>query len=99
MQEREALALLHHTNIVPIYSAGEEAGLLYFAMPLLEGFTLADLIKTSCRMFSTGAAVDSSSTWEVLLSRATTEATRERYCRRVAASLGSCRWGGPARQA
>ena len=84
MREREALARLHHTNIVPIYGAGEEAGLLYFAMPLLEGLTLADLVKSSCRKSSMG----SSSTWEEFLRRATIDATRDRYSRKVVASLG-----------
>ncbi len=88
VHEREALAMLHHTNIVPIYGAGEEAGLLYFAMPLLEGLTLADLIRASSRISSARASTGSPSTWEEFLSRATTEASRERYCRRVVASLG-----------
>ena len=35
------VARLHHSNIVPIFGAGEEAGLLYFAMPLLNGVTLS----------------------------------------------------------
>src|SRR4051812_8906663 len=43
-REREALAHLHHTHIVPIYGAGEDDGLLYFAMPLIKGLSLADLV-------------------------------------------------------
>ena len=31
---------LHHANIVPVLSAGNAAGILYFTMPLIEGETL-----------------------------------------------------------
>ncbi len=83
LREREALARLHHSNIVPIFGAGEEAGLLYFAMPLLNGVTLADLVNTS-RL----AASRSSSTWEQLVLLASTRAHQEREYRKLTASLG-----------
>jgi serine/threonine protein kinase len=88
LAEREALALLHHTNIVPIYGAVEDSGLLYFAMPLLEGFALADLVNTSRGMSFAARSAGSTSTWEEFVGRATSEASRARYCRRVVASLG-----------
>ncbi len=39
-------ASLEHPNIVPVYDSGEEQGLLYLAMRLVEGTNLAELIQT-----------------------------------------------------
>ncbi len=43
-REVEAVARLKHPGIVPVYSVGEELGLPYFAMELVEGCTLAELL-------------------------------------------------------
>jgi tetratricopeptide (TPR) repeat protein len=38
---------LHHTNIVPVYAVGEESGINYYAMQLIEGRSLAHYLKTA----------------------------------------------------
>ncbi len=43
-REAQAAALLSHPNIVTVYDFGEEKGLLYMAMELLEGTDLRDAI-------------------------------------------------------
>ena len=42
VREVEFLARLEHPNIVPVYTTGNEEGLLYFAMRLVQGATLAE---------------------------------------------------------
>ncbi len=43
-REAEALARLHHPNIVPVFGIGEEAGVHYFSMEYIEGRTLDTVI-------------------------------------------------------
>lgn len=43
-RETEAVARLAHPGIVPIYTVGEEQGVPYFAMELVQGCTLAELL-------------------------------------------------------
>ena len=45
-REAESAASLHHTNIVPIFGIGDEQGTQYYAMQLIEGVTLHDVIET-----------------------------------------------------
>ena len=45
-QEARAIARLNHPNTVRIHFVGESEGLVYYAMPYLEGRTVADLLKT-----------------------------------------------------
>ena len=39
-REAESAARLHHTNIVPIYGVGEEDGISYYAMQMIDGVGL-----------------------------------------------------------
>ena len=43
--EAEAAAKLHHTNIVPIYATGEQDGTHFYAMELIEGTSLDQVIR------------------------------------------------------
>jgi serine/threonine protein kinase len=43
--EARAVALLHHTNIVPIYSVGCERGVHFYAMQFVEGRPLSAVIR------------------------------------------------------
>jgi serine/threonine protein kinase len=43
--EAQAAAQLHHTNIVPIYYVGSERGVHFYAMQLIDGHSLAVVIK------------------------------------------------------
>lgn len=42
LREAQAAAALHHDHIVPIFQVGEDAGVLFLAMPLLRGCSLDD---------------------------------------------------------
>lgn len=44
LEEARAIANLRHTNIVPLYTAGDEDGMPYIAMGFIEGETLEDWI-------------------------------------------------------
>ena len=48
-REAETVARLHHTNIVPIFAVGCEHGVHYYAMQLIEGRSLADVLAESQR--------------------------------------------------
>ncbi len=45
-REAEAAARLHHTNIVPIYGVGEEDGVHFYAMQMIDGVGLDVVIET-----------------------------------------------------
>ncbi len=44
-REAQAAGRLHHTHIVPVYAMGEERGIWYYAMELVRGRTLAQVIE------------------------------------------------------
>jgi serine/threonine protein kinase/WD40 repeat protein len=43
-REAKAAALLHHTNIVPVFGVGEDQGVHYFAMQYIEGQSLETVL-------------------------------------------------------
>jgi serine/threonine protein kinase/Tfp pilus assembly protein PilF len=43
-REAQAAAGLHHTNIVPVYATGEDRGSHYYAMELVEGQSMAQVL-------------------------------------------------------
>jgi hypothetical protein len=43
--EAQAAAQLHHTNIVPVYYVGSERGVHFYAMQLIDGHSLAEVIR------------------------------------------------------
>lgn len=45
LQEARTLARLNHPNTLPIFFAGEGEGLVYYAMPCLDGGSLAELLR------------------------------------------------------
>lgn len=49
-REAETASRLKHPNIVPILDTGEFEGRAYLAMPLIQGESLADLLKRSARL-------------------------------------------------
>ena len=51
-REAESAAGLHHTNIVPIFGIGEDHGLQYYAMQLIEGISLHEVIESVARMIN-----------------------------------------------
>lgn len=44
-REAETAARLHHTNIVPVFGVGEEAGLNYYVMQFIDGEALSEIIQ------------------------------------------------------
>ena len=44
-EEARAVARLDHPNILPIHFVGEGQGLLYYAMPLVDGVTLTEVLR------------------------------------------------------
>jgi len=45
--EARAVARLNHPNILPIHFVGQGAGLVYYAMPFVEGRSLGDLLRST----------------------------------------------------
>ena len=45
LREARAAAALHHDHIVPIFQVGEDAGVLFLAMPLLRGCSLEEWLR------------------------------------------------------
>jgi serine/threonine protein kinase/WD40 repeat protein len=46
LHEQRVLSRMHHTNIVPVFAAGQADNLQYFAMQYIEGATLAHVVRS-----------------------------------------------------
>ncbi len=46
LNEAQAAALLHHPHIVPVFAVGCDRGVHYYAMQLIEGLSLAELLSS-----------------------------------------------------
>jgi serine/threonine protein kinase/WD40 repeat protein len=47
LREQAVLARLHHTHIVPIFAAGKEGPLRYYAMEYVQGAALSHMVRTA----------------------------------------------------
>src|SRR5262245_57382042 len=90
---REALAAarLHHTNIVPVYAVGQEAGCHYYAMELIEGQPL-DRILNDLRGGHSNALLEQTMTAAVPGDRAASSHGRHGPPSSVETSSGGREW-------
>ena len=47
LEEAKLAARIHHTNVVEVLDLGEEAGTVYQVMPLVDGDSLAGLVRST----------------------------------------------------
>lgn len=59
--EVRAVASLNHPNIVPVYTVSEDRGVHYFAMQLIRGRSLAEIISSLRHLRDEGAQLEGSS--------------------------------------
>ena len=59
--EVRAVAILNHPNIVPVYTVGEERGVHYYAMQLIRGRSLSEVISSLQHVRDEGEGLDGSS--------------------------------------
>jgi serine/threonine protein kinase len=58
-REAKAIAMLHHTNIVKVFGSGIHEGTPYFAMQLIDGQNLADVIEAAQKNLSNSVGIQS----------------------------------------
>ena len=56
--EARSAARLHHTNIVPVFDYGEQDGICYYAMPLIDGVGLNQVLEDVRRLRATDNPID-----------------------------------------
>src|SRR5262249_21303440 len=54
-RESRTAAQLHHTNIVPVFEVGQEAGVCYYAMQFIQGQALDEVLKELQRLRAASA--------------------------------------------
>ncbi len=87
--EAQAASQLNHPHIVPVYSVGCHGGVHFYAMQLVDGPTLADLIAgLRDQAGPAGAAATASGAGATWTLTATSTATRDRAFFREVARLG-----------
>jgi serine/threonine protein kinase/tetratricopeptide (TPR) repeat protein len=59
--EAQSAARLHHANIVPVYAVGCERGVYYYAMQIIEGTSLAEVINQRRQLAQSKGAPDATS--------------------------------------
>ncbi len=88
--ESQAAALLQHPHIIPVYSVGTEGGVHYYAMQLIDGMTVAELIAELRRGAEAGGAKPGvGATGEKSSSILSSLSARSGACWREAARLGA----------
>lgn len=85
-RESRAAAMLHHTNIVPVFAVGEEEGRLFYAMQFIRGASLDEVIRELRKLWQ------SSPTATTRLSAGSAEFHSPSEASEVARSL----FGGPS---
>jgi eukaryotic-like serine/threonine-protein kinase len=88
--ESQAAALLQHPHIIPVYSVGTEGGVHYYAMQLIEGMTVAELIAELRRGELVSSAIPGATgNGEKLSSILSSMSARSGACWREATRLGA----------
>jgi serine/threonine protein kinase len=89
-REAETVGRLHHTNIVPVFGVGDEKGLHYYVMQLIDGEPLNEVV-TGLRNKSKGGTTDSQSIKSTGFSSAEVSNTSNPKCQRGTDSSSSSR--------
>ncbi|HEY1686165.1 MAG TPA: serine/threonine-protein kinase [Tepidisphaeraceae bacterium] len=82
--EAQAAAQLHHTNIVPVYAVGCERSVHYYAMQLIEGKSIADVILALRQGQYRDAVAPSNSVAEISMLRSARRGDYYRYIANLA---------------
>jgi serine/threonine protein kinase len=76
-REAQAAAKLHHTNIVPVHAIGQESGCHFYAMELVDGQSLSEIL-AGMEAGRSGEPSESTATTSATLS-GSSSSTRERF--------------------
>ncbi len=90
--EVRAVAALNHPNIVPVYMVGEERGVHYYAMQLIRGRSLSEVISSLRHVRDEGEGLDGSSISQITsMGRVDDECRSSRRRRSGARSVNGAR--------